>query len=493
MKRLAVARLWHEGNSFSPVPTTLSDFKRREWLEGDAAQEHYDGTATEMGAVVEFARHQAGRWSVAFLPAMGAPPGGPVPDRDFAQMAERIVEAIRAARADAIYLSLHGSMVTETNPTPERDLIRAVAAAAPGVPIGISFDFHANLAAEMLEGAAVASGYRTYPHIDMGETAQRVLTMLTGIADRGSLPVRAVRKIPFVLLSHNMRTDAGPMADLMALGASAEAELGILDASIFGGFSYGDTPYAGPTIMVHAEQDRGLAERTADRLAAAYAQRLDDFRVRLPAPAEGIKSALAHLAAGARGPVAVLDPADNPMSGGIGDTPAILAALLRERPTVPSVFAFLGDPGVVAQAHAAGAGAILDLKLGGRLTNVFGPPVAAQGRVLRLTDGRFRNHGPMERGLAVDLGRTCVLDVNGIELIVTESCQTPNDRGYFDLHGIDLSGPMLLCVKAKNHFRAAFGRLCTRIVDVDCPGPATADLASLPFRHLPSGVRPLAA
>jgi microcystin degradation protein MlrC len=228
-------------------------------------------------------------------------------------------------------------------------------------------------------------------------------------------------------------------------------------------------------------------------LASAYTQRLDDFRVRLPAPPEGIKAALAHLAAGAQGPVAVLDPADNPMSGGIGDTPTLLATLIRERPTVRTVFAFLGDPGIVARAHAAGAGAALDLKLGGRLTGVFGPPVSAKGSVLRLTDGRFRNHGPMGGGLAVDLGRTCVLDVNGIELIVTESCQSPNDRGYFDLHGIDLAGPMLLCVKAKNHFRAAFGQLCTRIVDVDCPGPATADLTGLPFRHLPPGVRPLAA
>jgi microcystin degradation protein MlrC len=42
-----------------------------------------------------------------------------------------------------------------------------------------------------------------------------------------------------------------------------------------------------------------------------------------------------------------------------------------------------------------------------------------------------------------------------------------------------------LCVKAKNHFRAAFEPLCRTIVDVDCPGPAAADLAALPFRRAP--------
>jgi microcystin degradation protein MlrC len=181
------------------------------------------------------------------------------------------------------------------------------------------------------------------------------------------------------------------------------------------------------------------------------------------------------------------------MSGGIGDTPALLTALLARPPAEASVFAFLCDPELVARAHAAGPGATLAVALGGRLTPAFGPPVRASARVRRLTDGRFRNKGPMERGLAVDLGRTCVLDIGNVAVIVTETCQSPNDEAYFTLHGIDLAATRLLCVKAKNHFRAAFGPICRRIIDVDCPGPATADLASLPFKHLRPGVRPLAA
>jgi microcystin degradation protein MlrC len=38
-------------------------------------------------------------------------------------------------------------------------------------------------------------------------------------------------------------------------------------------------------------------------------------------------------------------------------------------------------------------------------------------------------------------------------------------------------------VKAKNHFRAAFAPLCAAIVEVDTPGPAGIDLASMPYRH----------
>ena len=127
----------------------------------------------------------------------------------------------------------------------------------------------------------------------------------------------------------------------------------------------------------------------------------------------------------------------------------------------------------------------MDCRLGGRLTADFGAPLEVVARVARLTGGRFVNRGPMERGLPVDLGPTAVLDVQGIEVIVTSACVAPNDPSYFALHGIDPARPGLLCVKAKNHFRAAFAETFAAILDVDTPGPAALDLARLPFRHLP--------
>ena len=73
-----------------------------------------------------------------------------------------------------------------------------------------------------------------------------------------------------------------------------------------------------------------------------------------------------------------------------------------------------------------------------------------------LIDGKFRNEGPYEHNLAVDVGRTVLLEAGNVRVIVTEGCQTPNDPAYFRLHGIDPKSVPLLCVKAKNHFRAAF-------------------------------------
>jgi microcystin degradation protein MlrC len=90
----------------------------------------------------------------------------------------------------------------------------------------------------------------------------------------------------------------------------------------------------------------------------------------------------------------------------------------------------------------------------------------------------------MERGLEVNLGRTAVLRSGSLRIIVTSSCQSPNDMEYFRLHGIDLAQVDLVCAKAKNHFRAAFGEVFDPIVEVDTAGPAAADLRKLPFRNL---------
>jgi microcystin degradation protein MlrC len=146
-------------------------------------------------------------------------------------------------------------------------------------------------------------------------------------------------------------------------------------------------------------------------------------------------------------------------------------------------FAYFADASLVARARQAGPGAMIQASLGARHGDAFGAAVPVHARVLRFTNGRFVNTGPMERGAPVDVGPSVVLDVEGIVTVVTSAVGPANDPGFLALHGIDPAATRLLVVKAKNHFRAAFLALCAAIVDVDCPGPAAADLSTLPFRR----------
>ena len=150
------------------------------------------------------------------------------------------------------------------------------------------------------------------------------------------------------------------------------------------------------------------------------------------------------------------------------------------------------------QAQQVGVGGELTGTLGGRLTDAYGAPVAFSGRVLALTEGKFRNTGPMMRGVMSNFGPTALVSLAGtpggrnVRVIVTTYSRSPHDPGLLALHGIALDEVKLLCVKAKNHFRAAFAPLLADIIDVDAPGPAALEIRGFRFRHAPQSLYPLA-
>ena len=480
-KKLAVFRLWFEGNAFSPVPTGRAAFEGREWAKGEAALAAARGTATELAAVADFAATRP-EWEVTVLRCASANPGGPIDDAVFETLREELAADLAGTRWDAVYLSLHGSAITRSRLAPDLDLVKLVRTAVGAKPVGASFDLHANLSPEMAKLVDIASGYRTYPHVDMRETAARVLGLLERAVAGEIRPVGAIRNTGRLLGSFNMRTDAGPMSALQALARAREATP-VLDVSVFGGFPYADTPDCGASVMVYADGSRAAAAEAAAELSSALCDRAAEFAPALVPPAAALRQALES----PPGLVAITDPADNPYSGGAADTPGLFDALIRRAPRVPAVFAYLCDPEVVDTAWRAGIGTHLNLLLGGKRSSAFGRGVEVEADVARLTRGEFRNTGPMEHGLAVSLGRTAVLRVRDVQVIVTERVGPANDPAFFALHGIDLARTRLLCVKAKNHFRAAFRDRCVAIIDADCPGPAAADLRRLPFRNLRPG------
>lgn len=524
-KRLAVARLWFEGNAFCPVPATFDQFEQYEWQAGPQVLRTMDGTATELGAVARFAAAHPD-WEVVVLRCASALPAGPIADDVITRLAEEIRAGLNeesseqsndepnhglhespdlhrdeppsAPRWDAVYLSLHGAAITPTRETPELDIARMVRTLLPGVPLGASFDLHGNMPPAWAEVLDIAAVYRTHPHVDMDQAADRVLHGLLRCVDEGLKTCRVLINEGVVLPSINMRTAAGPMHDLEQAAVVA-IDGAVLDVLVFGGFPYSDTAATGASVSVlsdaaqdpHAAQAKAAARAMHDRVRACFPR----FIMTLPSPQAALAEALAVEAPGL---VAVTDSGDNPMSGGGGDTPGLFAALLAGRPSVPALFASFADAGVVALARQAGVGATLDIALGGRHGRQFGDAVPVRVTVDRLTDGHYRNTGPMQTGVARSCGNSAVLalhDLPTLRIIVTERVVAADDPAFYALHGIDLAALRLLCVKAKNHFRAAFAERCVRIVDCDAPGPACLDLSQLPFRnpHVSAGYPALLA
>lgn len=491
MPKLAVAMLSHEGNSFSPVPTTLSNFRTAVWCAGDAVAAAFRGTPSEMGGVVAFLDTRPD-WEARFLRVAQATPGGVLVADAYEEIVDEIVTGLSGPHFDAVYLALHGALMAEGRDLADLDLIRRVRATiGPDAVLGVSFDLHANLDPAIASLVDVASGYKTHPHVDQFDTAIRVLGMVDRTLAGEIRPVGSIAKTDTILPSINMRTDAGPMAEIEA---QARAMIGgrIIEAVPFGGFSYADTVAAGASAMVFADGDAEEAAAAASALCEAIETRRDAFFTPLPDPTQAIVQALQAIAGGA-GKVAIADAGDNPLSGGIADTPELLRALVAAAPSVSVLVAYYCDAQLAARASNVGVGGRIEGELGGRLTHRFGEPVPFAATVTALGSGRFAASPPLICGPWIDFGPLVLLRLDGIDIhiIVSSTIASPHDPGLLAALDIDLAAFDLVAIKAKNHFRAAYAGQFATIITCDSPGPAALDISSFRFERAPAHLYPL--
>jgi microcystin degradation protein MlrC len=488
--RLLIAMMKHETNTFSPVPTPLARFGRGPGpLYGEEAVRAYRSTGTGLGAYLELAEREGAEFLLPI--AANAPPSGPVEDSAYRAITDRICEAAATRHFDGIMLDLHGAMVTESLEDGEGALLKRLREIAPDTPIAVSYDMHANLYDDMIRHASVVAGYRTYPHIDTYETGRLAGEILLR-AIRGEVrPVMAWGNAP--MLPHVMRqgTDDMPNKRLQQRCAAMAGE-GALAASLFTGFPHADITNAGLSAVVVTDGDRPLAERLRDELLAAAWQAREEFVYRIEPLEQSVARAKA-IGAG-DGPVVLLDHYDNCASGGTMDVTVVLAEILRQGLEDVAVFAIF-DPQAVDEAIAAGVGARVSLEIGGKtaMPSIPGksPPLAVTGTVKTITDGRFRNRGPMGRGVEVGMGPSVVLDLGAVEVALISRHVEPSDLNCLYSLGIDPTQKRYVMLKSRIHWRAGLGKLARAVVECAGVGVCTSDYGELTFRRVRRPIYPL--
>src|SRR5262245_21917331 len=270
--KIVAARLNHETNTFSPVPTPLEAFGPDGPQFGSAAFDSARGTLTGLGAFIVAAEDRGDRISVALNAT--ANPSGRVEDAAYERFAETICAAVRDG-CDAILLDLHGAMVTQSIDDGEGELLRRVRAIAPQTPLAVALDLHGNITQAMIDHADVIVGFKTYPHVDMYETGAHAARLLFDAIERGRKPALAWARPP--LLSHTLRSATGEGAMLRAVEQARRHESeGLLAATIFAGFSLADIADAGMSVVTVGRTPEE-AQRAADRLAAQLWDDRADF------------------------------------------------------------------------------------------------------------------------------------------------------------------------------------------------------------------------
>ena len=487
--RLLIAMMKHETNTFSPVPTPLARFTPR---YGQAAIDAYRGTGTGLGAYLDIAERE--RAEIVLPIAAGAPPSGPVEDTAYKHITDAICETVAKGGFDGIMLDLHGAMVTESLEDGEGEFLKRLRAIDPSTPIAVSLDMHANLYDAMIANATVVTGYRTYPHVDTYETAKLAGEILLR-AMRGEVkPVMAWRNEP--MLPHVMRqgTDDHPNKELQHRCAAMSAE-GALAASLFTGFPHADITNAGLSEVVVTDGDHKLAEELRDELLGRAWVEREAFVYKLEPLQQSVARAKAMPPSQpGDGPIVLLDHYDNCASGGTMDTTVVLAEILRQGLEDVAAFAIY-DPEAVQQAIAAGIGANVTLSIGGKIKMPAipgeSPPLTVTGTVMTISNGRYKNRGPMARGVAMDMGAAVVLDTGAAEIVLISRHVEPSDLNCLASLGIDPMQKRYVMLKSRIHWRAGLGKLATAVVECAGVGVCTSDYGQLQFNKVRRPIYPL--
>ena len=504
--RVAAAQIAHETNVFSAVTTDVAAFRASGLHLGQEAVETARDTNTEFAGFVTGAAQQG--FDLVPLMAVWATPSGMVTSDAIRYLAGLLADGLRQALddgpLDGVLLALHGAMVTEIDDDGEGFLLQSVRdVVGPDVPVVATLDLHANISSRMVDLADVLIGYDTYPHVDMAERAEEAVAVLARLMRGEIRPTPALRKPPMLPTSQRMTTGRMPMRSLIERALTMEEDPRVIDVTVAGGFPPADVADAGFGVLVTTNDDPDLAAELANALATEAWSLRDGFL--------GGVASFQHAAELMRsldneedmempvsGPLVLVDIADNPWSGGPGDSAELVRFLFAQKVHGAAV-ALVRDPEVVRQAVAAGPGGEIVAALGGKTDRLHGDPLPVRAYVKLLSDGRYRNDGPMMAGLQVDLGPSAVLlcePAEGplappVEVLVTTRAETPIDLNVFRCHGMEPARHRVIGLKGKGHFRAAFEPIARRVVLVEGPGITGSDLSRLTFHKIRRPIWPL--
>lgn len=488
--RIAVGGFQHETNTFAPSKAELRDFTMGGgWpalSRGEAMFGSIAGVNLPAAGFVEAARERG--WTPVPLAWAGATPSSYVTDEAFETIAGYILDGLEhAGSLNAVYLDLHGAMVTESHQDGEGELLRRVRnLLGPNIPVLVSLDLHANVTPEMMALSTALVSYRTYPHVDQAVTGKRAARLLDLWQERGGRDfAKAYRQLPFLI---PLTSGCSLIDPAKAIYDSLDGlEGGGIDSLSFNaGFSPADIHHAGPTVTVFGS-DQAAVDAVADEVAGAVLAQEAAFAGDIMSAADGVAYAKRR-ASGAGRPIVLADTQDNPGAGGNGDTVGLLAELVRQD-AAGAALGLLYDPASAERAHQLGPGAEADFALGS-LSGLPGhEPLKVRARVAAIGDGRFTCTGPFYLGARMELGPMARLTINGVDVAIASKKVQAGDQEMFRHLGLEPSERPVLGLKSSVHFRAHFQPIAEEVVVVAAPGPNPVDHLALDYRNLRSGLR----
>ncbi len=495
---IAIAGFQHETNTFAPHLARFEDFLKTDGWPGLTRGKDVFTTMAGLNIPISGFIQSSKLLNHRLRPILwaSAEPSSYVAEEAFETISKIICDSLSDwDDLDAVYLDLHGAMVTEYFEDGEGELLGRIRnIIGPDIPLVISLDLHANITEAMMRHVSAMTIFRTYPHLDMAETGARACQLLESILN-GKKLVGVMRKIPFLFPLTSQCTDFEPCKSIYQqveqVGLSSNH---LLYADFATGFPPADINECGAAVVVYGDDQQAVSHEL-DHLFQKILDIEPHFTNRLLSADEAIQRAMASIS---EKPVVIADAQDNPGAGGTSDTTGILNALVENQARL-AVLGVIFDPEVAKLAHQAGQGKVIQTSVGGKSGYMGSPPYTAEFIVEYLADGNFVFTGEMYRDSKAQLGQMALLrvvdDHSEVRFIISSERVQCLDLAIFRHLGIQPERQKILVVKSSVHFRADFDPIARQTLVVASPGAHPCQLANLKYKNLRKGVRlePLSA
>ena len=486
--RILLAGLFHETHCFVPDRTALSDFS----VARGSDLLDFRGNGSMIDGFLEVAESES--WDVVPSVSFIATPSGIVEDQVVDAFFSDLDAVATSRECDAVFLALHGAMVSESHGDVEGKLLshlRAIPSLANAPIVGV-FDLHATMTPTMAAQADALVCYRENPHVDARDSAMRAAGLLARIRTEGRRPRMHHRRARVIWPPTGTGTADSPMRDLEALARRIEEENPEIWAiNVVAGFSFADVPDAGVSFSLVTTGSAREAEEALGRLTGAALELRDAGLPTEMSPAAAIAEAIANRGPG---PALLVEPSDNVGGGAPGNGTILLRALLDAQ--YPNAGIILADPEAVASLDEAVPGAPCRLRLGGKDNPMDPGPVELEVELVSKSDGRFmledrQSHAAASTGVQVDMGPAAVVRHGGLTILLTTRKTAPFDLGQWRSQGIEPADLDMIVVKAAVAHRRAYDKIMRASYTVETPGPCTSNPRLLDYRWLARPTYPL--
>ncbi|WP_164103885.1 M81 family metallopeptidase [Candidatus Laterigemmans baculatus] len=481
--RVGIIALLHESNTFISQPTRLEHFQQDLLLTGEAIRARMGETHHEVSGF--FDGLKSAQIEAVPLFAARAIPFGPVTAEAFGELLTRMFESLDAApQLDGVLIAPHGATVAENDRDADGYWIGELREqVGPEIPIIGTLDAHTNLSPQMVNLTDALIAYRTNPHLDQRARGVEAATLMARTLRGEIRPTQAAVFPPLAINIERQLTSEPHLVPLYEMADRMLEQPKVLSNSILLGFPYADVEEMGSSAIVVTNDDAALAGRLARQLGDAMWERRRDFVGEMISIDEALDRA-----ANLDGPVCLLDMGDNIGGGSPADSTHLAHAIFRRLGNeggTREAFVCLYDPMSVGQAAAAGVGAELAMRLGGKTDRLHGDPLEGTFRVAGLYKGKFSESQPRHGGFThCDQGPTAVVRSDrGLTVMLTSERMPPFSLQQLISCGLDPKRFHLLVAKGVNAPVAAYAPVCPHLIRVNTPGCTTADMIRLDFQH----------